>query len=91
MFLASQSSISYDPCAQMCENGADLLWTPIESLSLSYERFRSFGAITIDAGAEIFGSRARHAEAVQEVSLYLRSADDAEVGCRARGTSFCTY
>ena len=90
MFLASQSSISYDPCAQMCENGVDLLWT-VGSLSLSYERSHSFGAITIDAGAEIFGSRARHAEAVQEVSLYLRSADDAEVGCRTRETSFCTY
>ena len=90
MFLASQSSISYDPCAQMCENGVDLLWT-VGSLSLSYERFLSFGAITIDAEAEILGSKARRAEAVQEASPYLRSADDAEVGCRARGTSFCTY
>ena len=75
----------------MCENVADLPWTPIESLSLSYERSHSFGAIMIDAEAEILDSKARRAEAVQEASPYLRSADDAEVGCRARGTSFCTY
>ena len=53
--------------------------------------FLSFGAIMIETEADILGSKARHAEAVQEVSLYLRSADDAEVGCRVRGASFCTY
>ena len=53
--------------------------------------FLSFGAITIEAEAEILGSRVRHAETVREVSLYLRSADDAEIECRVRGASFCTY
>ena len=53
--------------------------------------FLSFGAITIEAEAEILGSRVRHAENVQDASLYLRSTDDAEVGCRVGGTSFCTY
>ena len=54
-------------------------------------RFLSFGAIMMETEAAILGSKARHAENVQEASLYLCSADDAEIECRVRGASFCTY